>query len=171
VSVRTNALLSVGANLGDRAKSIHAALEAIGHLALHPPVVSDWYESAPMYVEDQPAFYNLAVAVTVATDPRTLMRALLEIERALGRERGVRFGPRAMDLDVIAVGPWVYAEPELTIPHPRMLERPFVLVPAAEVAPTWRHPLVGATLAELAAELNPDARATIRRVTTPEPAR
>lgn len=166
--MRTHALLSVGANLGDRAASIHAALDAIGHLALQPPAVSDWYESTPMYVEDQPAFYNLAVAVTVGTDPRSLMRALLEIERSLGRVRGVRFGPRAMDLDVIAVGPWVYTEPELTIPHPRMLERPFVLVPAAEVAPAWRHPLVGATLAELAAGLGADARATIRRVNTPE---
>lgn len=162
MSDSTAAILSLGANLGDRAATLHAALAALQDAADAPLVVSRWYETAPMYIEDQPAFYNLAVAASFSLSPPALMQHLLALEQRLGRVRTVRFGPRAIDLDLIAAGPWVHREPTLCVPHPRMLERPFVLIPAAEVAPAWRHPLVGASLQTLARRLDDDARATIR---------
>ncbi len=147
------AIIALGSNLGDRGDAIARAIEALGALG-EIVSASPLYETAPMYVLDQAPFLNAAVALETELAPVPLLDALLAIERALGRVRdGERFGPRRIDLDLIAVGDAVLDAPTLTLPHPRMHERPFVVMPMLDVAPDWVHPLLGVSLRELAARL------------------
>jgi 2-amino-4-hydroxy-6-hydroxymethyldihydropteridine diphosphokinase len=152
--------LGLGSNLGDRAAHLRAALEA---LAPYVDVtwVSSIYETAPMYVEDQPSFYNLACGGQTRLPSAALLRELKQIERALGRAPGPRYGPRVVDLDLLLFDDLVLASDALTLPHPRMLERAFVLVPLAEIAPHQRHPVARKTIAALAAAL---PTAGVRRI-------
>lgn len=130
----TGVYLALGANLGDRRANIAAAL---GQLApdVRVELVSSLYETEPAYVLDQPRFLNAVARVRTALEPAALLARLKQIEAALGRAAGTRFGPRVIDLDILLYGDRVIATDTLTIPHPRMAERPFVLVPLAEIAP------------------------------------
>ncbi len=133
----TRAYVGVGSNLGDRAATIAKALEA---LAAEPGVevvaCSQLRETEPVGFLDQPRFLNGAVALDTSLSPRALLERLLAIERALGRRRdGPRFGPRTIDLDLLLYGDLEVDEPGLTLPHPRLHERRFVLEPLAELAP------------------------------------
>jgi 2-amino-4-hydroxy-6-hydroxymethyldihydropteridine diphosphokinase len=128
----TRAVLSIGSNLGDRLAHLRSVVEA-----LHPVLVSSVYETAPWGGVEQADYLN---AVVVVEDPDTdaygwLARAH-ELERAAGRVRDVRWGPRTLDVDVIDVDGQVNDDPALTLPHPRAAERAFVLVPWAEVDPS-----------------------------------
>ena len=114
--------------------------------------VSGVYETAPREVEDQPDFLNAVAEIETELAPRQLLNALLAIESRLGRERQVRYGPRTIDLDVLLYGDAEIHEPGLDIPHPKMFERAFVIVPLAELEPAWVSPS-GGTLWELADEL------------------
>ena len=126
--------LALGANLGDRRANLAAAVEQ-----LRPQVaveaVSALYETEPAYVLDQPRYLNAALRGRTSLAPRELLAALKQIERTLGRTGGQRFGPRVLDLDILLYDNLVIRTDELTIPHPRMAERPFVLIPLAEIAP------------------------------------
>ncbi len=126
--------LALGSNLGDRRANLRAAVAR-----LVPGVVvervSSLYETEPAYVVDQPRFLNAALRGRTALDPRGLLAHLKEIERDLGRTAGRRFGARVIDLDILLYDDLGLTTEELTIPHPRMAERPFVLVPLAEIAP------------------------------------
>jgi len=155
----TPVLLSLGSNIGDRAAALSAAIDAL------PPVVivdrvSSFQETEPMYVADQPAYLNAALLGRTALEPEALLDALKGLERSLGREPSRRYGPRSIDIDILILGDRVVSTPRLTIPHPRMAERAFVLVPAVEIAPDTRHPTLGRTIAELAAEV--PGRETVR---------
>ncbi|HNP70630.1 MAG TPA: 2-amino-4-hydroxy-6-hydroxymethyldihydropteridine diphosphokinase [Kouleothrix sp.] len=141
----TSVYLALGANLGDRHAAIAAAL---GRLAPEIVVeqVSSLYETEPAYVLDQPRFLNAVARVRTGLGPQALLARLKRIEAELGRQPGARFGPRAIDLDILLYGDTVLASDALTIPHPRMAERPFVLVPLAEIAadlvpPGWDVPV------------------------------
>ena len=146
------AYIALGANLGDRLASLKAAAEA-----LHRPGIGEvWrvssvYESAPMYVTEQPAFLNAVLLLRSGLDPRELLATLLRVEVSLGRDRhgGHRFGPRALDLDLLLFDEVVCVSPELELPHPRMLERRFVLAPLVEIAPEVRHPITKRSAREL----------------------
>lgn len=144
------ALIALGSNLGDRLALLRGAVQAV---AAHGRVtdVSSVWETIPMYVVDQPTFLNACLALDTPLDPLALLDALQQIERAAGRDRAVRFGPRTLDLDLLAADDRVLDTPRLELPHPRLHERPFVLHPLAEVDPDWRHPVLGSTVAELAA--------------------
>ena len=127
----TRAYVGVGANLGDRRATIEAAVAALPGVV----AVSELRETAPVGVVDQPAFLNGAVALETELSPRDLLETLLEVERSLGRERGERWGPRTIDLDLLLYGGETLDEPGLTVPHPRLHERRFALEPLAELDP------------------------------------
>jgi 2-amino-4-hydroxy-6-hydroxymethyldihydropteridine diphosphokinase len=105
------------------------------------------YETAPVGYLDQPAFLNQVIAVETSLDAPSLLSVLLDVERSLGRVRTIRNGPRTIDLDILLFGDNAVDLPNLTIPHPRMLDRRFVLEPLSAIAPTLRHPLTGETIA------------------------
>jgi 2-amino-4-hydroxy-6-hydroxymethyldihydropteridine diphosphokinase len=131
------AFLGVGANLGNRGETIARALELLAEQdGVEVVAVSTLRETDPVGVVDQPRFLNGAVAVETELAPRELLERLLAVELALGRTReGVRFGPRTIDLDLLVYGDVELAEAGLTIPHPRLVERRFVLEPLAELDP------------------------------------
>ena len=154
--------LALGSNLGDRAHNLRRALQALGErLALD--AVSPCYETEPAYVLDQPRFYNLTCRATTTLAPLDLLHHLKELETRLGREPGLRFGPRVIDLDILFYDDLVLDIPELTLPHPRLQERAFVLVPLADIAPDLVHPTLGLPIAALRDKLG-DVHSSIWRV-------
>jgi 2-amino-4-hydroxy-6-hydroxymethyldihydropteridine diphosphokinase len=131
------AYIGVGANLGDREATIRAALAALDATpGIRVVAVSSFRETEPVGYVDQPRFLNAAAAVETELDARGLLDALLAVERGLGRTReGPRFGPRTIDLDLLLFGDVEVDEPGLTVPHPRLHERAFVLEPLTELDP------------------------------------
>jgi 2-amino-4-hydroxy-6-hydroxymethyldihydropteridine diphosphokinase len=145
----TRAYVGVGANLGDRQATIENAI------ALLPGVVavSELRETEPVGRVEQPPFLNGAVALETSLSPRELLDTLLAVERALGRERRERWGPRTIDLDLLLYGDVVVAEPGLAVPHPRLHERRFALEPLADLDPELAIPGRG-RVSDLLAELD-----------------
>ena len=145
----TRAYIGLGANLGDRGATIRRAVELLPDLV----AVSTLIETDPVGYLDQPRFLNGVAALETELPPRELLERLLRIERTLGRTReGPRFGPRTIDLDLLLYGDAELDEPGLTVPHPRMHERRFVLEPLAELEPELVIPGRG-PVATLLAEL------------------
>lgn len=142
------AFLGLGSNLGDRDANLAAALRALAAFATVERV-SSVYDTAPMLYTDQPRFHNLISQITTDLAPIALLHAVKEIERQLGRQQGPRYGPRIIDIDLLFYDQMVLQSAELTLPHPRLAERAFVLAPLAEVAPTLVHPVLGETVAAL----------------------
>ena len=144
------AYIALGANLGDRRAALEGAVQAVGAAALCRVVrVSRWIETEPVGGPPQPPFLNGAAEVETLLGPRAFLDLLLAVERSFGRERRVKWGPRTLDLDLLLWGDAVIVEPGLTVPHPRMRERRFVLEPLSEIAPDIRVPGAGATVREL----------------------
>ena len=135
--------------MGDRAENIARAVAALGPRGIRVTRQSSLYETEPVEFRNQGWFLNCVVEAESDLMPRQLMQALLEIERALGRTRRVPKGPRLIDVDILLLGSSIVDTPELQIPHPRMAERRFVLVPFVEIAPQARHPVLQKTMAEL----------------------
>ena len=161
--------LALGSNLGDRRQNL---IQAISALELRPIEIvrqSSIYETAPMMLEDQPWFLNQVVEVRTSMFPRQLLHSTREIERQIGRKRTVAYGPRVIDIDILLYGRTVMSSDELTIPHPRMTERRFVLEPLAELAPRLRHPLLKRSIAELLAATKTQNVKLYKRLEVPEP--
>ena len=128
------AFLSLGANLGDRAASLRAAREALAALpGTQLLAASPVYETAPQDLEDQPPFLNQVVCVETGLEPSQLLLRCQEIEGRAGRVREVRFGPRTLDVDILMIEGVESDDPRLTLPHPRLWRRAFVLVPLADL--------------------------------------
>ncbi|GIU95553.1 MAG: 2-amino-4-hydroxy-6-hydroxymethyldihydropteridine diphosphokinase [Gaiellaceae bacterium] len=149
------AYVGLGANLGDRRATIERAVELLQAAeGVEVRRVSTLRETDPVGIVDQPRFLNGAVELETTLDPRDLLALLLEIERALGRERtGLRWGPRTIDLDLLVFGQETISEPGLRVPHPRLHERAFALEPLAELAPDLEVPGLG-RVADLLARLD-----------------
>ncbi|HKV28976.1 MAG TPA: 2-amino-4-hydroxy-6-hydroxymethyldihydropteridine diphosphokinase [Candidatus Acidoferrales bacterium] len=146
------AYLSLGSNVGDREKHLAAAINALGPHGIRVTRQSSIYATEPVGFKTQSWFLNCAVEAETNLMPRQLLRAIRQIENEIGRRRFVRNGPRVIDLDILLCGSSIIHAAELEIPHPRMAERKFVLVPMAEIAPTLRHPVKNKTIGELLAE-------------------
>ncbi len=160
--------LSLGANLGDRRAKIREALGEIDRLeATRLVQMSSLYDTDPVGDIEQPNFLNLVALVETDLGPRQLLWHVKLIERRLGRQPSRRFGPRTVDIDILLYGESVIDDPDLVVPHPRLTERAFVLVPLAEVAPDLVLPSHGETVRMLRAELNHDARRSVRRLGRP----
>ena len=146
--------LGIGANLGDREGNLRELLAALRAAGVDIEAVSSLYESAPREIEDQPAFLNAALRVRTDLNPRALLALIKEIEPALGRTPGVRYGPRMIDCDILLWSGGPYRDGLLTIPHERISERRFVLVPLVEIDPDLSLP-DGRSLADLDAAIDP----------------
>jgi 2-amino-4-hydroxy-6-hydroxymethyldihydropteridine diphosphokinase len=159
------AYVGLGSNLGEREALIRLALEQLAGL---PETtlgrVSSLYDTAPVGELDQPNFLNAVAAVETDLTARQLLWNLLLIERRLGRVRTpqTRYGPRTIDLDLLLFGDLILEEPELTVPHPELARRAFVLVPLVELEPTLVHPVLGDTMVGLLARLK--ARPPVKRM-------
>lgn len=145
--------LALGSNLGDRVRNLDTAKR---HLSPQVEVVdeSTIYETDPWGVTDQPDFLNQVVKVVTSLSPTELLPFLKDIEKRMGREDTIKYGPRVIDLDILSYGDRVIKGDQLEIPHPRMSERAFVLVPLMEIAPDWEHPVLNKSVEELVANLD-----------------
>ena len=159
------AYIALGSNLGDRGQMLSLASDRLGRLG-RVVARSSVYETEPVGYRDQPAFLNAVLALETQLEPLPLLHALLAIERELGRDRshGVANGPRTVDLDLLLMGDSVVAREELTLPHPALADRRFVLAPLAEIAPQLRHPQRNQTMAELLALLPDEGENSISAV-------
>ncbi len=145
--------LALGTNLGDRLGNLRAAMAAL------PPQVtvmkkSPVYETQPWGVTDQPAFLNMVLKGKTSLAPVKLLKYLKDLETRLGRRPSVRYGPREIDIDILFYDEIIFHNPELTIPHPNLHERAFVLVPLTDVAAKLVHPAIGKTVRQLLAEVD-----------------
>ncbi len=143
--------LSLGSNLGDRARMLEDALRLLQKPDLRVTRISPIYETEPQDVKDQPWFLNLVAEAETDLFPRQLLTRVQKIERQLGRKRLVAKGPRTIDIDILLYGDAVIDTAELVVPHPRLAERRFVLQPLADLAPELRHPVLRRTIRELLA--------------------
>jgi 2-amino-4-hydroxy-6-hydroxymethyldihydropteridine diphosphokinase len=140
--------LSLGSNLGDRAANLNAAIDRLRSLG-EILQVSSFYETEPVEFTAQPWFLNCAVELTTEKMPENLMAAILEIEQQMGRKRTQKKGPRSIDIDILLFANSTADTKGLTIPHPALQERRFVLEPLAEIAPEVSHPKLKRTIREL----------------------
>jgi 2-amino-4-hydroxy-6-hydroxymethyldihydropteridine diphosphokinase len=155
------AYIALGSNLdsehGTRQETLSAAINRMGRLG-HLAARSSLYETEPVGYRDQPTFLNAVVALETQLEPLPLLRGLLAIERELGRDRrrGPLKGPRTLDLDLLVMGDYIVDSEDLSLPHPGLAQRRFVLAPLAEIAPELRHPETNQTVPELLALLPDD---------------
>lgn len=145
--------IAMGTNLGDRLANLKEGLSALPP-TVRPDALSPIYETEPWGFEDQPDFLNGVIRAETDLAPGELLDYLKNIEKEMGRRKTVRYGPRVIDLDILFYDDLVLETPELTIPHPSMAERPFVLVPLADLAPEFCHPVLKKKILDLLSELD-----------------
>jgi 2-amino-4-hydroxy-6-hydroxymethyldihydropteridine diphosphokinase len=142
--------LALGSNLGERMSNLTAAVQHLSQ-KLTIKKLSSVYETEPVYLKEQPLYLNAALSAVAKLDPFELLHFVKSIESDLGRQLSFRNAPRTIDIDILFYGDRIIETPELTIPHPGIAERAFVLVPLAEIAPRMVHPLLRKRVSELLA--------------------
>ncbi len=153
--------LSLGSNLGERAKNLRAAIAALADAGVRVGKVSSFYETEPVDLREQPWFLNCAVEGKTELPASALLKKLREIETRMGSKKLVAKGPRLIDVDILLYGGETIDTPQLQVPHPRMHSRRFVLVPLQEIAPQAVHPSLKRTVKQLLEE-TPDLSAVRR---------
>jgi 2-amino-4-hydroxy-6-hydroxymethyldihydropteridine diphosphokinase len=166
---RVMILIGLGANLrsdthGPPEATLEAALAALEAEGVRVVQLSPWYRSAPVPASDQPSYVNGVAAVESTLAPAQLLALLHRVEARFGRTRATRNEPRVLDLDLLDYHDLVY-NGEIILPHPRLQERAFVLLPLRDVAPDWRHPVSRASLAAMIAALPADQAVTLLEMT------
>ncbi len=146
-------VIAIGTNLGDRKKNIETALDLMRKNGINVVKVSGFYETEPYGYKEQPGFLNAAALCETNLAPRKLLETLLRIEKKMGRVRKIHWGPRIIDLDIIFYEDFVINEKRLTVPHPDMQNREFVLKPLNEIVPCYVHPVFCKTVKTLYKEL------------------
>jgi 2-amino-4-hydroxy-6-hydroxymethyldihydropteridine diphosphokinase len=149
----TTVYIALGTNVGDREHNLREALRLLDQAGIRIVKTSSIYETEPVDYVDQPWFLNAVVGAQTDLPAGDLLQKLRGIESAMGSKKAFAKGPRLMDLDVLLYGVETIATPELQVPHPRMLQRRFVLVPLAEIAPNLRHPSWPAAASQILASL------------------
>lgn len=144
--------LLIGGNMGDREKNLRDAVRWIDRLAGPVTRISSLYETAAWGKTDQPAFLNQALGLSTPLGAEALMKTILAIEEKMGRKREEKYGPRIIDIDILFFNEDRLQTPLVTVPHPEIPNRRFALAPLQEIAPEWRHPVLGKTVTELLAE-------------------
>ena len=151
---RHQVYIGFGSNLGDRLSNCRNAIGALGALPFCSLLkTSSFYETAPIGLVEQPPFINGVILLETAEDAHWLLRQMLEIEKTFGRIRTLKWGPRSIDLDLLFFDDQIINSPELSVPHPFLHERRFVLEPLNEVAPSFCHPSLGKRVADLLHDL------------------
>jgi len=150
----TTVYIALGSNVGDREHNLREALRLLAESGIRVLKVSSIYETEPVDYLEQPWFLNAALEAQTDLPPLDLLQRLRAIEFGMGSKKPFAKGPRLIDLDILLYANEAIATPELQVPHPRMLNRRFVLAPLAEIAPNLRHPLWPATASQLLATLN-----------------
>ena len=144
--------IGLGSNLGDRKQNLVQALELLSkHMVVEQ--VSSIYETEPVGYEEQPLFLNAVCRISTELNPKRLLQLAKEIEIKLGRTPGLPNAPRPIDIDILFYGDEILSSKELTVPHPRLVERAFVLMPLAEIVPDLVHPGSGKAIKQLLADL------------------
>jgi 2-amino-4-hydroxy-6-hydroxymethyldihydropteridine diphosphokinase len=162
--VKKTVYLSLGSNVGDRARNLQGAIAALRKAGVDVTRISSMFETEPVDYLDQPWFLNCAVEAETELPAVALLKALRQIEADMGSKKLVSKGPRLIDLDILLYDDETIDTPELQVPHPRMHLRRFVLEPLAEIAPNVRHPVYGVSAAEMLANL-PD-KSSVRKLQT-----
>ena len=155
--------LSLGSNLGNRWANLEDAISKLGQLG-NVISVSSFYETEPVEVTSQPWFLNCAVKLDTEKMPKQLLKGILDLEREMGRKRTQNKGPRAIDIDILLFGNSIVETESLTIPHPALHERRFVLEPLAEIAAEVRHPVFKKTVREMRDAVPPGQVVRIARI-------
>jgi 2-amino-4-hydroxy-6-hydroxymethyldihydropteridine diphosphokinase len=163
VAVKKTVYLSLGSNVGDRKANLDQAIEKLSE-AGKVTAVSSYYETEPVELKQQPWFLNCAVKLETELMPRQLLARVLDVEQSMGRKRVRAKGPRNIDIDILLFGNSVVEMKGLTIPHPAMHQRRFVLEPLAEIAPEVRHPVFKKTAREMRDALPPGD--SVKKLTT-----
>ena len=148
--------LSLGSNLGDRALNLKNAITFLAPIA-QAVLESSIYETEPWGYTDQPPFLNQVIKAETNLEPSDLLVSLKDIELKMGRKETFRFGPRLIDLDILFYDDFIMDTPQLTIPHPRITERAFVIIPLAEISPDLFHPKFKKTILELKSSIDPSS--------------
>lgn len=160
--MKTPILLSLGSNLGDRDGNLRTALEQLEETGISVTHRSSLYETEPVELQEQPNFVNLACEVKTQLSPDQLLETCLAVERKMGRKRRQKWGPRKIDIDILFYGDEIIDQPQLQVPHPRLRQRRFVLIPLEEIHSSFRDPKTGKTVAQLCS-LCPDQSWVRRR--------
>ncbi len=147
--MKTPILLSLGSNLGDRDSNLRTALEQLEEAGISVTHRSSLYETEPVDLQEQPNFVNLVCEVKTQLSPDQLLETCLAVEQKMGRKRRQRWGPRKIDIDLLFYGQEIIDQPQLQIPHPRLRQRRFVLIPLEEICSSFRDPKTGKTVTQL----------------------
>lgn len=158
--------LGLGANLGNRAENLRMALRYVSSLA-RVDAVSSLYETAPVGDDRQPNYYNAVCRIATGLTPEALLDYLKRVEFEIGRRPSPRWASRPIDLDVLLYGERVVETSKLSVPHPLLAERAFVLVPLAEIAPDVRHPVLDTTVSEMLSSLSEAELAGVTKLEPP----